>query len=163
MAPRARTSTATRKRPASKTPSPKTATKRARPKTTRTKTRAATSRAARSSAFVCPECGRTFGRAAALGAHRRVHGIAGSAAQAASRAGKARKASNSRAARSTRRTASASTTGPGRARRTAPSANGVNRDGLLRSLFPNGIPANEDAIRSVNRWLDEAERLARLK
>jgi hypothetical protein len=38
----------------------------------------------------------------------------------------------------------------------------VNRDALLRSLFPNGIPASEEAIRSVNLWLDEAERLARL-
>jgi hypothetical protein len=47
--------------------------------------------------------------------------------------------------------------------RAASSATGVNRDALLRSLFPNGIPANEEAIRSVYRWLDEAERLARLK
>jgi len=31
---------------------------------------------------------------------------------------------------------------------------------LLRTLFPNGIPADEGVIRSVNSWLDEAERLA---
>jgi hypothetical protein len=39
----------------------------------------------------------------------------------------------------------------------------VNRDSLLQSLFPNGIPAREDAIREVNAWLDEAERLARIR
>jgi hypothetical protein len=39
----------------------------------------------------------------------------------------------------------------------------VNRDGLLQSLFPSGIPAREDAIRQVNAWLDEAERLARMR
>jgi len=39
----------------------------------------------------------------------------------------------------------------------------VNRDGLLQSLFPAGIPAREDAIRQVNAWLDEAERLARMR
>ena len=39
----------------------------------------------------------------------------------------------------------------------------VNRDGLLQSLFPTGIPAREDAIRQVNAWLDEAERLARMR
>jgi hypothetical protein len=39
----------------------------------------------------------------------------------------------------------------------------VNRDSLLQSLFPTGIPAREDALRQVNAWLDEAERLARLR
>jgi len=47
------------------------------------------------------------------------------------------------------------------------SANGqgsaVDRDKLLQSLFPTGIPAREDAIRQVNAWLDEAERLARMR
>jgi hypothetical protein len=33
---------------------------------------------------------------------------------------------------------------------------------LLRELFPNGLPAREAVIRAVNRWLDEAERLAGL-
>jgi uncharacterized C2H2 Zn-finger protein len=39
----------------------------------------------------------------------------------------------------------------------------VDRDGLLQSLFPAGIPAREDAIRQVNAWLDEAERLVRMR
>jgi hypothetical protein len=36
----------------------------------------------------------------------------------------------------------------------------VNRDALLQTLFPSGIPANEGMIRSLAAWLDEAERLA---
>jgi hypothetical protein len=37
----------------------------------------------------------------------------------------------------------------------------VDRDALLRALFPNGIPARESVIRDLNAWLDQAERLAR--
>jgi hypothetical protein len=36
----------------------------------------------------------------------------------------------------------------------------VNRDALLQTIFPNGLPAREEVIRRVNVWLDEAERLA---
>jgi hypothetical protein len=39
----------------------------------------------------------------------------------------------------------------------------VNRDALLRALFPHGVPARADVIGSINQWLDEAERLAALK
>jgi hypothetical protein len=39
----------------------------------------------------------------------------------------------------------------------------VDRDALLRSLFPKGMPATEEAIREVNAWLDQAERIARLR
>jgi hypothetical protein len=39
----------------------------------------------------------------------------------------------------------------------------VDRDRLLQGLFPNGIPAREEVIREVNAWLDQAERLARLR
>jgi hypothetical protein len=39
----------------------------------------------------------------------------------------------------------------------------VDRNELLRALFPSGIPATEEAIRGVNAWLDEAERLAQLR
>jgi uncharacterized C2H2 Zn-finger protein len=39
----------------------------------------------------------------------------------------------------------------------------VNRDQLLQALFPTGIPARDDAIRQVNAWLDEAERLAHMR
>jgi hypothetical protein len=30
----------------------------------------------------------------------------------------------------------------------------------LGTLFPGGIPASEGTIRSLNAWLDEAERIA---
>jgi hypothetical protein len=40
---------------------------------------------------------------------------------------------------------------------------GVNRDALLKTLFPDGIPAREDVMRAASGWLDEAERLSRLK
>jgi len=159
--PRARTSTATGKRAASKSATAKRSTRRATPKTTRSRaTPTVTSRAARSSKFVCPECGRTFARAAALGAHRRVHGVAGSSTQAANGGTNRGKPANTRTAAST---VSAPAAVAPRARRTAATADGVNRDGLLRSLFPHGIPANEEAIRAVSRWLDEADRLARLR
>jgi hypothetical protein len=150
-------------------------------------------------AFVCPECGKTFARAAALGSHRsRVHGIAGTSSSAtrarakpASRQPTAppARATASRAAAPRTRAASASprkgaaaSAKPPSARRrkaTSPRAPAaatqrprqrasagrreVNRDALLRSLFPNGIPAREDAIREVNAWLDQAERLARMR
>jgi hypothetical protein len=39
----------------------------------------------------------------------------------------------------------------------------INRDALLRSLFPNGIPATEQALQQVNAWLEHAERLTRLR
>jgi hypothetical protein len=38
----------------------------------------------------------------------------------------------------------------------------LDRDALLQALFPNGIPAQEQVIRDINAWLDQAERLARL-
>jgi hypothetical protein len=52
----------------------------------------------------------------------------------------------------------------GQRRRTgasAPADGTINRDALLQTLFPNGLPPREDVIRNVNAWLDEAERLAR--
>ena len=95
-------------------------------------TKKKTTAARRGPTFTCPECGKSFTRAASLGAHRnRAHGISG--------------ASSSRRAR------------PATPRRTAGT---VDRDALLASLFPNGIPARERLIREVNAWLDEAERLA---
>jgi hypothetical protein len=104
--------------------------------------------------FTCPECGRTFTRAAALGAHRKVkHGVAGTSANATGN----RRSGNSRAR---------NTAAPRRRRTTTPmAANGaaqsVDRDALLRTLFPNGIPPRQDVITQVNAWLDEVERLAR--
>ena len=113
-----------------------------------------------STEFVCPECGRAFTRAASLGAHRhQSHKIPGAA--------------NKTAVRQTAKPATATTRTATRRRarirtRTATSTAGANngapnRDVLLQTLFPNGIPAKESVIRSVNAWLEEAERLARLR
>ena len=100
--------------------------------------------------FTCPECGKTFTRAAALGAHRKLkHGVAGASANAASNG--SRRRTRATAARR-RTTASAATSG---------NAGVVDRNALLRTLFPSGIPPREEVITEVNAWLDEAERLAR--
>jgi uncharacterized C2H2 Zn-finger protein len=115
--------------------------------------------------LTCPECGRTFTRAAALGAHRRrAHGVAGATAQAR----KSRSTKRPRAASGHTRTQTSAATQSGR-RRAGRSSTGrpnaagsVNRDQLLQALFPTGIPANEAAIRAVNDWLDQAEQLARM-
>jgi hypothetical protein len=103
--------------------------------------------------LTCPECGRTFARPAALGAHRKMkHGVAGSSANAAgNRSAASRKRS---AAAPRRRRATTATASNG-------STQGIDRDALLRTLFPNGIPPRQDVIGQVNSWLDEAERLAR--
>jgi len=103
-------------------------------------------------AYKCPECGRTFSRPAALGAHRRrAHGVPGASASAAgSRATRARGRTTAR--RSAQRPARASAT-----------RDGIDRDTLLAALFPQGIPPRENVIREVNRWLDEADRLVRLR
>ena len=92
--------------------------------------------------FVCPECGREFERAAALGAHRnRVHGVPGSSSSAKT------------AASGARRGASRTSDNGG--------VTAVNRDALLAALFPNGVPPRESVIREVAQWLDQAERLAK--
>jgi hypothetical protein len=115
--------------------------------------------------LTCPECGRTFTRPAALGAHRKAaHGIAGAKSTAkrgrrgrrtttASTAINGRSSNTRRTIASTRRTRSSSSDG----------ARTVNRDALLKALFPNGVPAREETLRAVTAWLDEAERLARTK
>ncbi len=117
--------------------------------------------------FKCPECGRTFSRAAALGAHRRqAHGIAGATSQSRANRRTARR-TNTRATSATattsiprRRATRAASSSP----RTRTSRDGsVDRDALLQELFPNGIPAKENVIRAINTWLDEAERLAKMK
>jgi C2H2-type zinc finger protein len=80
--------------------------------------------------FKCAECGRTFERAPALGAHRRrAHGIAGTAR---------------------RRTVDTS----------RPRFKDVDRDALLGALFPQGVPARAELLVAVSAWLDEADRLA---
>ena len=104
---------------------------------------------------VCPECGRKFKRPSALGAHRwQAHRVAGSSPQARSRR---RTAKTATGARSSGGSAGAE------ARATASGDLVVDRDALLRIVFPNGIPVRDDVIRTVSRWLDEAEMLARLR
>jgi hypothetical protein len=104
-------------------------------------------------AFICPECGKTFTRPAALGAHRKLkHGVAGTSANASSNRRSAKRGRTSSAAARRRTTTPTATNGNVRS---------VDRDALLRTLFPNGIPPRQDVITQVNAWLDEAERLAR--
>ena len=51
-----------------------------------------------------------------------------------------------------------------RARATATANNGsVNRDALLRAVFPAGLPAREAVIRAATEWLEDAERIARMR
>jgi len=106
--------------------------------------------------FTCPECGRSFARAAALGAHRRrAHGVAGTSANAKRAArGQGGVSSGRRAA--TRRPATT-------ASRDGTQNNAPDRDSLLAALFPNGVPPREDVIRAVGQWLDEADRLAAMR
>jgi len=103
---------------------------------------------------VCPECGRTFKRPSALGAHRwQAHRVAGSSPQARSRRRTAKTAGGGNSARSF----------GAETRSKAPGDFVVDRDALLRIVFPNGIPVRDDVIRTVSRWLDEAEMLAQLR
>jgi hypothetical protein len=39
----------------------------------------------------------------------------------------------------------------------------VDRDALLRALFPNGLPAKAEVIAALAPWLEEGERLARMR
>ncbi len=115
--------------------------------------------------FKCPECGRTFTRAAALGAHRRqAHGVAGKSSQSSNgrRAARTTAASSSSAPAATaaRRRPRRATGNPDAGRRSRGAT--VDRDALLQTLFPNGIPAKENVIRALNSWLDDAERLAKM-
>jgi hypothetical protein len=117
----------------------------------------------KSAEFKCPECGRTFTRAAALGAHRRrAHGVVGATAQARAKSTRSRTAT---ASKTTVSAAAASSTANGRRTSHAPrraSGSRLDRDALLQKVFPGGVPAREAVIRAANAWLDEAERLARM-
>lgn len=117
--------------------------------------------------LTCPECGKTFTRAASLGAHRnRAHGVKGASSRpnrrgaSAGNGGAARRRSRGQA-----QTVTAQPTTRTRGRRTSSSGSrtGVNRDQLLQALFPNGLPAREEVIRRANAWLDDAEQLANMK
>lgn len=130
-----------------------------RPRRSQRKSKPA-AKAAGSGGFTCPECGKVFSRAAALGAHRsRAHGVAGSSRSA-------RSAGARRSPARTRTLPVAQDRSPA-ARNGGQSATGsrgrIDRDALLQQLFPNGLPAREAVIREANDWLDQAERLARMK
>jgi hypothetical protein len=107
--------------------------------------------------LTCPECGRTFARPAALGAHRRrAHGVVGTSQNARSRRGTI--APQAATARPRRAQASARATGHG----AAADGGRVDHDALLRALFPNGIPPSHEVVAAVNDWLAQADKLARL-
>ena len=115
---------------------------------------------------VCPECGRTFKRPSALGAHRwQAHRVAGSSPQARSRRRGAAKAATGAAGVAGGNGEGGLAAEPvgSQARPAAAADSAVDRDALLRIVFPNGIPVRDDVIRYVTRWLDEAEMLARLR
>jgi uncharacterized C2H2 Zn-finger protein len=118
--------------------------------------------------FVCPECGRTFTRAAALGAHRnRAHGIAGSSRSATASKGGRRQTTRRSGRHSATQTTAAGSTQAGRTSRQARSRRAQSgpadiRNTLLKAAFPNGVPPREDVIRDLAAWLDEGERLAKL-
>jgi hypothetical protein len=110
-------------------------------------------------ALTCPECGRTFSRPAALGAHRsRVHGVAGSSQNARSRRNRTTAPAQQRRARQTA-TPAPSRSSNGATRRSA--RDGVDHNALLRTLFPDGIPPKHETIAAVNDWLAQADTLAR--
>ena len=128
--------------------------------------------------LTCPECGRTFARPQGLGAHRRqAHGVVGtsknttrrraqtSAAATRSNGGGSRSVAAAAATERRRRSGRSATV-----RRTQPTTAGsdgdgrrLDRDALLHTIFPTGIPPREDVIAAANAWLDEAERLTRLR
>lgn len=132
--------------------------------------RAATSKTSEKSSsgsdtLTCPECGKTFTRPASLGAHRnRTHGVVGASGRRAARRGRSGNGG-------TRRQGGAARTAPQQSTRTRSRSRssdgahhgGVNRDQLLQTLFPNGVPAREEVIRRAHAWLDEAEKLARVR
>ena len=130
-------------------------------------------RANGSGEFKCPECGRTFSRAAALGAHRQAaHGVAGAKAKrklATRGAGRSRRAATTATSGATStRESSQSTKQPARRAQAGSAArragsNGIDRDALLKIVFPSGIPARQEALRGVDAWLQEAERLSTIK
>jgi predicted RNA-binding Zn-ribbon protein involved in translation (DUF1610 family) len=110
--------------------------------------------------FKCPECGRTFTRAAALGAHRKqTHGVAGTSAGSA--AARKRRTGRTRTGASAGTRGASRTSQRGGARRSQ--SDGVNRDSLIAAIFPQGVPPKESVIREVSKWLDDAERLMKLR
>jgi hypothetical protein len=156
MSPRPRktttTRTASKKRATASSKKRGTASKK---RATASKTRTTKATSTRQSVLTCPECGRTFTRAAALGAHRRSHGVAGSSANAT-------RTRNTRATSASRGNRLRTNTQAPRVRGAGNSNLRVDRDALLQALFPAGIPAREGTIRRLNAWLNEAEQIAKV-
>jgi hypothetical protein len=120
--------------------------------------------------FVCPECGKTFATAQGLGAHRsRAHGVAGTSrsatgTRAARKTGTKTGGSRKRGAASQARKSGTKTAFASRpAAASSPPSADLDRDRLLSTLFPGGLPAKTSVIAAVGRWLDDAERLARMR
>jgi hypothetical protein len=141
-----------------------------------TKKRSTNTKQAAAATLICPECGRSFTRPQGLGAHRRqAHGVVGTSLTATRRNAATATKRRRRRATSTITSAAAATTRTRaratstRSRPTASTRNGsgnqqgANRDALLQTLFPAGIPAREAVIQAINDWLQEAERLARMR
>lgn len=123
---------------------------------------ASTGSAGKGDTLVCPECGKEFSRPASLGAHRnRAHGVVGASARRAATQ-RTRSGSNTRGRNGTQATRQSARTRGGAGSSDGARRN-IDRDALLQTLFPSGVPAREDVIRQVSRWLDEAERLAAVK
>lgn len=163
---RARRRTSTPKRSAA----PSRATK-AHSSPAKASTPAAQASAKNGDQFVCPECGRTFTRAAALGAHRsRAHGVAGQSAQAERTRSRRQQTSGPGSRRVATPSAAGATRAPSASQNakrasqasTVARRDGVDRDALLKALFPAGMPPREEVIRAASTWLDEGERIARL-
>ena len=130
--------------------------------------------------FVCPECGKAVKSAAGLGSHRyRAHNVQGSSRGASSAASKSAGKSGSAGTGSAKTssvkpgTASATngaarrgaqaTTSRRRNRSTQGNGRQFDRDKLLSVLFPEGVPAKVSVIQALTPWLDEAERLSRIR
>jgi uncharacterized C2H2 Zn-finger protein len=136
----------------------------ARARATATRKRGGASSGGGEGALTCPECGKTFTRAASLGAHRnRAHGVAGASTRARrTRArrghrnggGTTRRSATAQTARQETSRVGSRTNSPDGGRRR------LDRDALLQLIFPTGVPAREEVIRRLNAWLDEAEQLA---
>ena len=116
--------------------------------------------------FVCPECGKTFGRAQALGAHRsRTHGVPGVHRARASTRAKTRpaKAGTEGARGRSRAARGRSSTANSKARSAQGESGQFDRDQLLAVVFPNGVPAKVSVIEALAPWLAEGERLSQMR
>ncbi len=114
---------------------------------------------AKAGGLVCPECGKSFGRAQALGAHRsRAHGVAGTSRASRTTRGTKRRQVKAAPATARRRAAANSRDGATRAN----DGGKFDRDQLISAVFPNGVPPKANVIAALSPWLDEGERLSRM-